>query len=78
MKKIIAILLTIVMLAGCTTRTDLGECIGAFDDGEPGLQYKASIWNTFLAVILFETVIVPIWVVVDLAKCPVKKYPVKK
>lgn len=74
MKKVIAVLLICTMLlAGCTTNTEYGQCIGLGDKEKPNLVYKLSIWNTVLAVIFIETVIVPIWVAVDLAKCPIAK-----
>lgn len=73
MKRTIAILLLTAFLAGCTSSTEHGKCIGAFDDKDPKLTYKLSIWNTFLAIIFSETIIVPIWVVVDEALCPVAK-----
>jgi hypothetical protein len=61
----------LMLLVGCTSATEYGSCIGAFDDRDPKLTYKVSIWNAFLAIIFVETIIVPIWVVVDETLCPV-------
>jgi hypothetical protein len=69
----LAAILAVTLLVGCTSRTEYGECIGAFDDKKPELHYKASVWNIFLAIIFVETIIVPIYVVVDQSLCPVGK-----
>ena len=73
MKKILLIALAAVFLAGCTTRTEYGECVGLSDDKDPALHYKVDVWNAFLAVVFVETIIVPIIVVVDDVYCPVGK-----
>lgn len=74
MKKIIVILAALA-LSGCTSKTEFGECIGAFDDGDPALQYKLSVWNTILGVVFVETIIVPVVVVADQIRCPVGVKP---
>ena len=61
------------MLAGCTSRTEFGACVGVADDKDPALEYKVSKWNAFLCVIFIETIIVPIWILVDEVSCPVAK-----
>lgn len=61
----------LVLLVGCTSSTEHGPCIGAFDDRDPKLTYKVSVLNVFLAIIFVETIIVPIWVVVDETLCPI-------
>lgn len=73
MKKTMAILFLAAALSGCTSSTEFGKCIGAFDDKDPKLTYKVSILNTVLAIIFVETIIVPVWVVVDEALCPVAR-----
>jgi hypothetical protein len=77
MKKILLIALAAVLLAGCTSRTEYGQCVGLSDDKDPALHYKVSIWNAFLSVVFVETIIVPIIVVVDEIECPVGKREVK-
>ena len=71
MKKILLIALATVFLAGCTTRTQYGECVGLGDDKNPALHYKVDVWNAFLGIVFIETVIVPIIVIVDEIECPV-------
>jgi len=78
MKKFIVILLAAIMLSGCTSTTQFGQCIGIADDKNPELVYKLSVWNTFLAIVFSETIIVPIVVLVDETFCPVgTKTPLK-
>ncbi len=64
-------MLLLLLTAGCTSKTEYGECIGFFDEDNPHLQYKLSIWNTFIAVVFSETLVVPIVYAADYAKCPV-------
>lgn len=71
MKKLLLIALACVALAGCTTRTEYGQCVGLGDDKNPTLHYKVSVWNAFLGIVFVETVIVPIIVLVDELECPV-------
>lgn len=74
MKKIAAVAL-LMTLVGCTSRTELGECIGAFDDGDPGLVYSTNGWNVAMGVIFFELVVPPIVVLANETKCPVRRKP---
>jgi hypothetical protein len=71
MKKMIAALLALTVLAGCTDRTPFGECIGAFDDKKPELEYKMSVKNVVWAVALSETIVVPVVVIAKQTHCPV-------
>lgn len=71
--KRLTILLVALMLTGCTTKTQYGECIGAFDNKKPDLEYKLSALNLALAVIFSETIVVPVVVVADETRCPVGK-----
>ena len=66
-----AILALTLTLSACTTHTEFGPCIGAFDDRDPKLTYKMSAWNVFLSVFFIQTIIVPVLVVTDNARCPV-------
>lgn len=66
------ILVAIVLsLFGCTSRTDFGPCVGAFDARDPAFEYKLSIWNTVLAVVFVEMILPPIFVIADETVCPV-------
>jgi hypothetical protein len=73
MKKILIVALAAMFLAGCTSRTEYGPCVGLGEDQNPALHYKVSVWNAFLGIVFVETVIVPIFVVVDETFCPVGK-----
>ena len=75
-KKVLLVALAGVMLAGCTTRTEYGECVG-LDDGsrKPDLHYKLSGWNIAMAILFAETIVVPIVVVVDDLYCPIGVKP---
>lgn len=74
MKKALLILLAVMVLAGCTSRTEYGDCVGINDsDRDPALRYKIDVWNVILGVIFVETVIVPAFVVIDQTYCPVGK-----
>lgn len=44
MKKLFAVFALCLALTatGCTSRTEFGPCIGAFDEKSPGLIYKVS------------------------------------
>jgi len=58
-------------VAGCTSKTEFGDCIGAFDDKDPTLTYKMSANNLFWAVIGSSLIVPPILVVVNETFCPV-------
>lgn len=75
MKYIVSIILAAVLIfsAACESETPAGECIGAFDDQDPTLNYRASGRNIVLAVIFSETIIIPILVVASEVKCPTSK-----
>ncbi len=65
-----AALLICLALVGCTSSTQYGQCIGAFDDAKPDLSYRVSAWNVVLAIVFSETIIVPAYVVLEEARCP--------
>jgi hypothetical protein len=77
MKKILLIALAAMFLAGCTSHTEYGECIGVADDKDPALHYKIDVWNAVLAGIFFETIVVPVVVLATEISCPVGKREVK-
>lgn len=73
MKTTLCAAMMVILMAGCTTRTDYGPCIGLADDKDPALIYKVSAWNIFLGVLGFSLIAPPIYVVVDSTFCPVAK-----
>jgi hypothetical protein len=72
-KRILIASILAVLLAGCTSRTEFGECIGIADDKDQRLVYKVSAWNVAMAAIFVETIVVPVVVVANEAVCPVAK-----
>lgn len=72
MKKMTALILMLV-ISGCTSRTQFGECIGLGEDKKPDLQYKLSAWNLAMGVIFVELIAPPILVAVNETFCPVGK-----
>lgn len=75
MKKLLlaAVIAMTLATSACTESTEHGKCIGAFDDGDPNLMYKANGWNVAMGVIFVETIVVPIVVVMDDVRCPYAK-----
>jgi hypothetical protein len=72
MKKIIVAALLAVLVA-CEDRTTYGPCIGAFSDPDPQLVYETNGWNIAMGVIFFEMVVLPIVVIANETKCPVRR-----
>lgn len=75
MKKTLALVLAAALLAGCTARTEHGECIGVFDDKDPKLVYKLSAWNLVMGLLFVELLVPPVVVLVDQTFCPIGKKP---
>ena len=71
--RTLASALLLAALAGCTTRTEHGPCIGLGDDKDPALIYKLSAWNLFLGIVFIELIAPPLFVAVDSTFCPVGK-----
>lgn len=65
------IIAAVMLLSACTSSTEYGKCVGAFDEKDPKLEYKVSAWNLAIGIIFFELVAPPIFVVVDETFCPV-------
>lgn len=76
--KQVLLILAVMVLAGCTSRTEYGNCVGIYDaERDPTLRYKIDAWNVAMAVIFVETVIAPIIVVLDETYCPVGRKDTK-
>lgn len=69
--KSMVIICVIALLAGCTSKTEFGDCIGIADDRKPNLEYKLSVWNTVLGIAFFGTVFTPVVVLANETFCPV-------
>lgn len=71
MKQLLVVLLLASLTAGCTSRTEFGDCIGLMEKEKPNLEYKLSAWNLFIGIFFAELIIPPIIVIVDEVRCPV-------
>lgn len=77
MKKTALLLLAVLFLAGCTARTEYGDCVGVADEKDPALVYKLDIWNTVVGIVFVETIVVPMVVLANQTFCPVDKKEAK-
>lgn len=64
---------SVLMLAGCESRTDYGKCVGLGEKQNPKLEYKLSGRNIAVGVIFIELIAPPIIVATDETFCPVGK-----
>jgi hypothetical protein len=71
--KFTMIALMFALLAGCTSKTEFGPCVGLGDDKDPALTYKLSAWNIAMGVIFIELIAPPIFIAVDETFCPIGK-----
>lgn len=78
MKKLWMAALLAAMAVGCTSSTQFGECVGAFDVKRPELVYKASTRNVVLSILFFGTVFTPALVVLNETYCPVGVKPLEQ
>jgi hypothetical protein len=68
--RLLALVLAATLASGCFTSTEHGECVGAFDDRDPGLTYKMSWWNVTMAVFFMGLIVPPIYVAAEATMCP--------
>jgi len=78
-KNVVAciMLVAVLGLCGCESKTEYGPCIGIVDERNPNLEYRLSIQNTVIGVICSETIFVPVIVLANETFCPVGVKPVK-
>jgi hypothetical protein len=69
--KLAAAALALLIMGGCASKTEHGECIGINDKENPKLEYKYSARNIAIGVIFIELVAPPIIVVLNELRCPV-------
>ena len=69
--RMIIIMILVTMLAGCSSSTEYGRCVGVVDDRDPNLVYKLSAQNLAVAIIFFELIAPPVIVLADELYCPV-------
>lgn len=60
-----------LFLIGCTSGTEFGKCIGAFEEKNQTKVYKMSMNNIFWAIVGFELIYPPIKVILDETLCPI-------
>ena len=72
MRRLLVVVVA-ALFVGCTSKTEFGPCIGAFDEKDPALRYKANGWNIAMGIVFFEFLIPPVIVVVDEFQCPTGK-----
>lgn len=73
MKKLLLISLLLLTIAGCTSSTKYGDCVGIGDEKDPSLVYKVSTWNIIVGIFGIELIAPPVIVLVDEFYCPVRK-----
>ncbi len=71
MKRIFIILGGVLCLAGCTSSTKYGPCIGALTERKPNLIYEVDVVNVATAFVFSETIFVPLIVFLDQTRCPI-------
>ena len=60
-----------LILAGCTSSTKYGPCVGIGERQNPKFYYKLSGWNIAIGLIFIEVIVPPIIVATDETFCPV-------
>lgn len=71
MKKIIALCVVAMTLAGCSSSNEYGSCVGLNGDENPKLKYQYSARNIAVGIVFFELILPPVFVALDELKCPV-------
>lgn len=69
--RILAALIICVLVSGCTSKTEFGDCVGAFEDKDPAKTYKVDVGNVIVGIIFFELIAPPLYVIFDETHCPV-------
>ena len=70
-EKIKLLLCAMLLLAGCTQKTEFGQCIGLTDREEANLIYRPSAKNISLGLIFFWLIAPPVYVAVEEFSCPI-------
>ena len=69
--KTLLLIFSLLILCGCTSKTEHGDCIGLNADKNPDLKYEYSVRNIFWGIVGFELIAPPLFVVFDQIQCPV-------
>jgi hypothetical protein len=70
-KLVLMAVLMAALVSGCTSKTDFGQCVGAFDDKNPALTYKLDVGNAVVGVLFSGLILPPVLVIADETFCPV-------
>lgn len=73
MKSALMLVALLFAATACTKETDVGRCIGVFDEEDPTYRYDVSVKNAIIGTVLSGTVIVPAIVLMKQTFCPVGK-----
>jgi hypothetical protein len=68
--KFIIIFFAFLLITACTSKTEYGDCVGAFDDKDASLKYRLSGLNVTLGIIFAELIIPPVLVIANETWCP--------
>jgi hypothetical protein len=73
--KIVLLLATLLLLAGCESETEFGKCVGVneVELENPALHYKISTTNVIVGLVFWEAIFTPAVVLLDETYCPVGK-----
>jgi len=67
------VLLFVVLLlltSACTSSTEFGDCVGLAEDKDSSLVYEVDVGNVVWAILLSETIVVPVIVILSETVCP--------
>lgn len=67
------VLLLLFLIAGCTSNTEYGDCVGINDTKDIALIYEFSTFNIIVAILAAETIIIPSMVIFNCLECPIGK-----
>jgi hypothetical protein len=74
-RVILAVMLVLVTLTGCTSETEYGDCLGVQETKDPTLVYKIPTVNIVVGLLFIETIFVPAVVLLSETHCPIGKVP---
>lgn len=75
MKKLSTLTLAVLILTGCVSKTEFGQCVGVNEKQNPALEYKISAHNLIVGIVFVELIAPPIFVITDQFYCPVGIVP---
>lgn len=70
---IAVVLIYVAAMAALRGRTEFGKCVGLNGPEKPGLVYSYDTRNIVIGVAAFQSIILPVYVVLERMKCPTAK-----